>query len=542
MISIARAGAFIFVLCALLRIALVDRQGLWSDEFFSLAMATGHSLEHPVDRAQTLLGDYVETPVAVAPAAYSRYLKHEVPPSGLRRVVRAVFLSDTNPPLYYVLLYGWTRAFGAGDAALRLFSVLCSLATFPVLWSLAQRLGGGTAALAAGILFAVSPLCVLYATEGRMYALLVLCTVGTWWLTLRAWDEGPRPLNFALWVAAGVAGCLTHYFFVFVWLGMIGWLQVCPGRFRRALSVTGALMTLLLVLPWYIHVPESLSEWRVTGYWLSLQPNGYHAIATPLSLPWRFLSIDAIRGAQPWWDWTNAAVFLLLAIASVRKLPWLLFSSPRSLLWVWLLSPCLGVVVFDALRGTYASAVPRYALAGFPAACLIIALVLGHFGRPCRALFMASIIGLCAVGVLRLYRADDRSREPYAQIATLLTREVSDSDVILVHSIPSGVTGLARYLERAGASRTGVGFASWVGQLGRRRVPEDLKAVAAGRRRIILVRIHEVGEPAPEESWLKQNARLVERRAIEQSSIQTFVPADSTTFFPSTAATSAARR
>jgi uncharacterized membrane protein len=541
-ISTARAGAFIFVLCALLRIALVDRQGLWSDEFFSLAMATGHSLEHPVDRAQTLLGDYVETPVAVAPAAYSRYLEHEVPPSGLRRVVRAVFLSDTNPPLYYVLLYGWTRALGAGDAALRLFSVLCSLATFPVFWSLAKRLGGGTAAIAAGILFAVSPLCVLYATEGRMYALLVLCSVGTWWLTLRAWDEGPRPVIFALWVATGVAGCLTHYFFVFVWLGVIGWLQACPGRFRRALSVAGALMTFFLVLPWYIHLPESLSEWRVTGYWLSLRPNGHHPIATPLSLPWSFLSIDAIRGARPLWDWINAAVFLLLAIASVRKLSGSLFSSPRSLLWVWLLSPCLGLVLFDALRGTYASAVPRYALAGFPAACLIVGVVLGHFGRPARALFMALIIGLCAVGVLRLYRADDRSGEPYAQIATLLTREASDSDVILVHSIPSGVAGIARYLERAGASRTGVGFASWVGQLGRRRVPEDLRALAAGRRRIILVRIHDVGEPAPEESWLKQNGRLVETRTIQSGTIQYFVPADSMMFFPPTAAAPVAGR
>jgi hypothetical protein len=40
----ALAGALIFVLCALLRIGLVDRQSLWADEFFSLAMATGHSL------------------------------------------------------------------------------------------------------------------------------------------------------------------------------------------------------------------------------------------------------------------------------------------------------------------------------------------------------------------------------------------------------------------------------------------------------------------------------------------------------------------
>jgi hypothetical protein len=219
-----------------------------------------------------------------------------------------------------------------------------------------------------------------------------------------------------------------------------------------------------------------------------------------------------------------------------------LSSPPRSLLWVWLLSPCLGLVLFDALRGTYASAVPRYAIAGFPAACLIAAVALGHLGRPTRALFIAVIIVMSLVGVLRLYRADDRSGEPYVQVAALLRREVNDSDVILVHSIPSGVTGIARYLEQAGASRTGIGFASWVSQLGRRRVPEDLRALAVGRRRIILVRVHDVGEPAPEEFWLRQNARLVETKTIQWATVQYFTPADSVTFFASTAAAPAAGR
>ena len=34
----------LFGLAALVRITVADRHGLWADEFFSLAMATGHSL------------------------------------------------------------------------------------------------------------------------------------------------------------------------------------------------------------------------------------------------------------------------------------------------------------------------------------------------------------------------------------------------------------------------------------------------------------------------------------------------------------------
>ena len=40
-----------FVIAALLWISVAERSSLWVDEIFSLAMATGHSLEHPAAAA-----------------------------------------------------------------------------------------------------------------------------------------------------------------------------------------------------------------------------------------------------------------------------------------------------------------------------------------------------------------------------------------------------------------------------------------------------------------------------------------------------------
>jgi len=40
-------------------------------------------------------------------------------------------------------------------------------------------------------------------------------------------------------------------------------------------------------------------------------------------------------------------------------------------------------------------------------------------------------------------------------------------------------------------------------------VPSDLTALLAGRDRVALIRIHEVGEPAPEEQWLRANATVL---------------------------------
>ena len=146
------------------------------DEVFSLAIATGHSLEHPAAIADPALGDFVEPKGPVHAEEFKRYLVHDDPPASPSRVVRAVLLSDTSPPLYYLLLYGWTLLFGTSDVALRLFSTTWSLACLPLLVGVARRTGGRDSVLPACILFALSPLAVYYSTEGRMYlASVVLC-------------------------------------------------------------------------------------------------------------------------------------------------------------------------------------------------------------------------------------------------------------------------------------------------------------------------------------------------------------------------------
>jgi uncharacterized membrane protein len=523
MMRAAFVGTLIFAFCTLLRIGLVNRHGLWVDEFFSLAMATGHSLEHAANRADPAFGDYVEALRALPPTAYSRYLEHEVTPSSAQRVIRAVFRSDTSPPLYYLLLYAWTRALGTGDSALRSFSVLWSVACLPVFWALAQRLGGRAAAVGTCLLFAVSPSCVFYSTEGRMYSLLLLCSVCMLWLTLCLWDRGFSAARFALWVIAGVAGMLTHYFFAFVWCAAVFWLQIQPGQYPRRLSRAGALLILLLVLPWYVHLPEIMSQWRVTGHWLWMRPND--PVTRALFLPWSFLHIPGD------WGKINLCVFLAIAVGVVRKLSWSLFSTPRSLLWLWLLSPCLGLVVLDLLRGTHVSAVPRYALAGMPAAFLLVGVSLGSLGHRLYMVSMVLIVLLSLRGVSHLYLTDERSGQNYPMVAKLLARDVSESDLILVHSIPSGVTGIARYLKHELAPETHVRFASWVGQLGQRRVPEDLETFAAGCSRIILVRTHGLGEPAPEQSWLEEHAMLVGVKRIHGTTLRYFTPRQSTVFF-----------
>jgi hypothetical protein len=71
---------------------------------------------------------------------------------------------------------------------------------------------------------------------------------------------------------------------------------------------------------------------------------------------------------------------------------------------------------------------------------------------------------------------------------------------------------------------------SWVGQLGNRHVPKSLQTLAQGRSRILLVKLHEVRAPAPEEDWLRANASMVNQKHIQTIELIDFQPKTGATF------------
>lgn len=523
------SALLLFGVAVVLRFVLAGERGLWADELFSLAMATGHSLEHPAADADPAHDDFVEQREAQPPAAYARYLEHESPPAGARRVIRAVQLSDTSPPLYYLLLNLWTRGAGTSDLALRLFSVFWALAAFPLIWLLAQRIGGRPAALLSALLYALAPLSLYYSVEGRMYAMLWFLAVAFIWLTLRLHELGTRRATLALWILAGGAGFLTHYFFAFVWFAGVLWLVLHPGRFFRSHLAAAVLVTIAAVLPWYAQLPASLSRWRVTGSWLNGPLSFAQALSAPLLLGWNLLAGRGVWGGSRWSDRFLAALLLVLVWAVWRRGLRPLFSAPVQLLCLWLLAACFGPLAFDLLRGTFASLIGRYALAGLPAAILLLGFALSRL-RPRQQLGFLGLIIVAWLPGIRAVFHHPRAWEPYVQIGHILSAEALPGDLVIVHSIPSGVIGVARYMTAS------VPLAAWVGQLDRRQIPRDLDALLPGHGRVALVRVHEVGEPAPEEDWLRRHARLSGQRKVQSTEILYFGPKAGTTFVATTAA------
>ena len=515
----------IFAISALLRIAVAGHSGLWPDELFSLAVATGHSLEHPANVANPKLGDFVEPDHAVPAEEFRRYLKHDNPPARPGRVVRAVLLSDTSPPLYYLLLYGWTLIFGTTDVAVRSFSIACSLACLPLIMAIGQRLAGRRAAIVACVLFAASPLGIYYSTEARMYSLLWLCVLAIVWSSLRLQEYGTNIGMFLFWILASAAGFLTHYFFIFPWLAIIGYLLIKPRKFGRLHLLGCLVLAAALIIPWYIKLPESLDNWRITKDWLKWRPPDFTLLGAMRDIVFQFFS----GHERHLWNARRIPKLgaLLLFAAAVVGLAWKTRLHTLSREWLLLAmmfaAACGGPLVFDLVRRTYTLGVPRYAIAALPLAYLLTGCALAWLNRRISFVVLTVIILAWSTNLLTLYH-ERLPWLPVRQIAQSASLNSSPSDLILVHSIPSGVLGIARYVNGPAA------VASWVGQLGNRQTPDSLQQLAAGRTRIVFVKLHEVGESAPEEDWLRANATILKERHLGSAEIVAFRPRDSETF------------
>lgn len=152
---------------------------------------------------------------------------------------------DGSPPLYYLLLHAWMKAFGSGDLAVRALSAVIALPIVPVVLVAARRTLGRTPGLLTGLVVSTSPFLYRYGTEARMYVLVALL-VGLGWLAgERAWRQ-PSPWSYA--AVAVVAGllALTHYWTFFILIP----LAVVVVR-RRRLDLLAALAAGgLLFVPW----------------------------------------------------------------------------------------------------------------------------------------------------------------------------------------------------------------------------------------------------------------------------------------------------
>jgi mannosyltransferase len=165
------AFAAIFIVAAVIRIATINNQSLWADE---------------------------------ALTAYEAPL-----PFGA--MINTVLHTETTPPLYFVVIWFWTKVFGTSEVALRAISTIAGIATVAIAYQCARELVSRWAGVVAAALVAVNPYLVWYSQEARSYMLLVALTAAGFLWFIRARDD-PSRRNLAWWAALSSLAVMTHFF------------------------------------------------------------------------------------------------------------------------------------------------------------------------------------------------------------------------------------------------------------------------------------------------------------------------------------------
>jgi mannosyltransferase len=225
--------------------------------------------------------------------------------------------SESNPPLYYVLAWGWAKAFGSGEAAVRSLSALLGTATIPFAFAAAREAAGARAGVIAAALVALNPMLIWYSQEARSYALLVFFCAASLYFFLRALRSREGG-DLALWALTSAGALSSHYFAVFAVAIEATWLLVAlRSRWRAVVpAVAGVGLVGLALLPLLIaqvnphHIgwieatplPERLLQTGVsflageTGHVIAEPPRERYALI-PAALVGAGLLLLALRGS-----------------------------------------------------------------------------------------------------------------------------------------------------------------------------------------------------------------------------------------------------
>jgi mannosyltransferase len=256
-------------------------------------------------------------------------------PGSFGDMLHSVRVSESNPPLYYVLSWAWAKAFGTGEVGLRSLTALFGAATVPVGYLIGRQLSDWRAGLTLAALIALNPMLIWYSQEARSYALLVFFGAVALYFFVRALDSG-RGRDLGFWALASTLALCSHYFAVFaIAIEAAVLLVALRARWRAVLPALGAVAAAgLALLPlansqvnpthigWIENSPLGERFWETgvsflvgeTGHVIAEAPRDHYALI-PLVLAVAALSLVVLRGSPR--ERRGAALGLLIGLGVV---------------------------------------------------------------------------------------------------------------------------------------------------------------------------------------------------------------------------------
>lgn len=377
-----RAALLFAFLGLVLRLCTITDTSLWYDEFYSLVLASS-------------------------------------PVQGLLATTAA----DVHPPLYYLLLKGWTAVFGTSELALRLPSAIFGAVSIYLMFIVGRRIIDDRTGLIAAALLTLSPLHVYWSQQARGYALFTALVLV---LTILVLDvlEG-RDGRMLPYLVTGAALVYIHHF-AWLFIGAhalvvgLSWWQGRTGDGQARTIAMGTTGIVALWLPWSISFLQQATD-VVGSYWVP----GFTLGELERTVLMQVGSSPAAYLAVP---------LLVLGICGLAAAAWTGKGPDRDralVLLGWLLVPPLAVIAVSlALTPLFYH---RFFQAVLPATILVIAYgartLLGDRLQYLPALGLA-VLTLVSLGT---WTVNAELKEDWRATAGLLDAEVPAGAAVVFH-------------------------------------------------------------------------------------------------------------
>ena len=340
-------------------------------------------------------------------------------------VVQRALADRPHPPLYYLLLHIWMRAFGPHEASVRVLSVVFAVVFILLSFKLFRRFMPTPSALfALGILVA-SPLFVYYGQQARPYSLVAMLAVGNLLAFLRTLDR-PGRSQLVLWALSCALLLYSQY---------MGVLLIAAEILYALLSRSGGRMA---IVAWGLIGCLSISPWAVTAFGPSigrgvdpLNQINWMERPGPIELPWFYISIFGTNSGVP----SRWLVLLLVGLGIACT--WRFLSSKRALprhlpLLVIIAFGLPGLVFAISLLGPKPVFAPRQLLVSGVALVALVAIALAWLPR----LAGQSVALLLLVWTVASMPSSlpHHANPPWRAMAQYLDRDFSHEDAVVEES------------------------------------------------------------------------------------------------------------
>jgi mannosyltransferase len=336
-------------------------------------------------------------------------------------------LSTTHPPLNFLWAWLWVKYVGTYELqVMRLEAVI--LATLAV--AMAYRVGADWfrsrwVGIGAAAFLATSGMLVYYAREMRMYALISLLALVSWWLLWRlaqgdaAGDRAASPFQkYGSSFLYGVSVALllyAHYFtgFVIIVQGLVALLFYRHHLYRVLLAYVAAFA---LFLPWLPNAWQQLTLSVSRSGGETLIPGG---TTEATSLETLHVFVERYSAGQP------AFILVLIALAFILGLGASRFYRRQlTLAGAWLFVTPVLLFTVNLITTLYN---PRYLMTTLPALALVAGVAVDRLPRPARVGMVTVII---VVGLMDHSQAFLPAHTPHRQLLGVVASEYMPGDRI----------------------------------------------------------------------------------------------------------------